>query len=93
MKDRKAMDPSVRVAIVGFHKDIEVEYNLYQMSVVGSYRDAMHRLTQEKAKVSKFFLIYSLSTWAPLNFPVKMSVLGLTSSPTTIELCCLCQNW
>ena len=53
MKDRKAMDPSVRVAIVGFHKDIEVEYNLYQMSVVGSYRDAMHRITQEKAKVSE----------------------------------------
>ena len=53
MKDRKAMDPSVRVAIVGFHKDIEVEYNLYQMSVVGGYRDAMHRITQEKAKVSE----------------------------------------
>ena len=66
MKDRKAMDPSVRVAIVGFHKDIEVEYNLYQMSVVGSYRDAMHRITQEKAKVStNFFLIYSFSTCAP----------------------------
>ena len=59
MKDRKAMDPSVRVAIVGFHKDIEVEYNLYQMSVVGSYRDAMHRLTQEKAKVSKNIIINS----------------------------------
>ena len=50
MKDRTSMDPSVRVAIVGFHKDIEVEYNLYQMSIVGSYRDAMHRITQEKAK-------------------------------------------
>lgn len=93
MKDRKAMDPSVRVAIVGFHKDIEVEYNLYQMSVVGSYRDAMHRLTQEKAKVSKIVFIYSFSTCAPRHFRVEMSVLGLTSSPTTIELCCLCQNW
>ena len=62
MKDRKAMDPSVRVAIVGFHKDIEVEYNLYQMSVVGSYRDAMHRLTQEKAKVSKNHCYFSFST-------------------------------
>ena len=34
-------------------KDIEVEYNLYQMSIVGNYRDAMHRITQEKAKVSQ----------------------------------------
>ena len=90
MKDRKAMDPSVRVAIVGFHKDIEVEYNLYQMSVVGSYRDAMHRLTQEKAKVSKHernLLIFNV------KFPAKMSILGLTSGSTTIELCCLRQNW
>merc|ERR1711962_1127484 len=44
MKSRLDMDPSVRVAIVGFHKDIEVEYNLYQMSIVGNYRDSMHRL-------------------------------------------------
>ena len=81
MKDRKAMDPSVRVAIVGFHKDIEVEYNLYQMSVVGSYRDAMHRLTQEKAKVSKNIIII---------FSDKPIVLGPTSSSTAIKLCCLC---
>ena len=80
MKDRKAMDPSVRVAIVGFHKDIEVEYNLYQMSVVGSYRDAMHRLTQEKAKVSKNIIII-------FDKPI---VLGPTSSSTAIKLCCLC---
>jgi len=91
MKDRKAMDPSVRVAIVGFHKDIEVEYNLYQMSVVGSYRDAMHRLTQEKAKVSTFFKFIHFRVLP--DIPVKMSVLGLTSGSTTIELCCLCQNW
>ena len=69
MKDRKAMDPSVRVAIVGFHKDIEVEYNLYQMSVVGSYRDAMHRITQEKAKVSTNFFNLLIFNVCSLKFP------------------------
>ena len=90
MKDRKAMDPSVRVAIVGFHKDIEVEYNLYQMSVVGSYRDAMHRLTQEKAKVSKKYCNFLIFKTGVLKNLQLTECLGPTSSSTAIELRCLC---
>ena len=46
------MDPAVRVAIVGFHKDIEVEYNLYEMSSIGNYRSMLLKLREEKQKVA-----------------------------------------